>query len=138
LINLEQGIEQIKSDQAKLVRETSNLLGSLKEAQEKLDRRVQEFAADAKTAEERAAQDRLTAAEQLRANQEQLVKIGEQIKAGQERIDEVKAAAQRRVSKLVSPQPQPLNTPSVRKPPPQRPLQAAEPPAQNSRQPQVR
>ena len=140
MINLEQGIEQIKNDQAKLARENSDLLGSLKEAQEKLVLRVQEFASEAKAAEEKAARDRLTAAEQVRDNQEQLVKIGEQLKAGQDQIDQMKSAAQRRVSKLVSPQPQPSNAPAATpKPAPKLPpQQSGISPAQSSRQPQTR
>ena len=140
LISLEQGIEQIKTDQAKLARENSDLLGSLKEAQERLVLRVQELASDAKAAEENAARDRLTAAEQLRGNQEQMVKIGEQLKAGQDQIEQMKSAAQRRMSKLVSPQPQAANGPAATpKPAPMMPpKQSGTSPAQSSRQPQTR
>jgi len=140
LINLEQGIEQIKTDQAILARQNSDLLGSLREVQERLILRVQEFASDAKAAEEKAARDRLTAAEQLRGNQDQLVKIGEQLKAGQDQIDQLKSTAQRRVSKLVSPQPQPSNAPAATpKPAPKLPpQQSGILPAQSSRQPQTR
>jgi hypothetical protein len=139
LINLEQGIEQVKNDQAKLARENSALLGGLREAQEKFTLRVQEFVSDAKAAEERAARDRLTAAEQLKGNQEQLAKIGEQLKASQEQIDRLKAAPPRRMTKLVPPQPQPSNTPSTIKPAPQPPSQHARvPPTQTVRPPQTR
>jgi hypothetical protein len=141
LINLEQGIEQIKSDQANLARENSDLLGSLKEAQERLGLRVLEFASNAKAAEENAARDRLTAAEQLRGNQEQMVKIAEQLKAGQDQIEQMKGAAPRRISKFASPQPQAANGPTAATPKPapmMPPKQSATLPAQSSRQPQTR
>jgi len=139
LINLEQGIEQIKSDQAKLARENANLLGSLRDEQEKLVLRVQEFASEAKAAEEKAMRDRLTAAEQLRVNQEQLVKVGEQLKAGQDQIDQTKIAAQRRMSKLASPPSQVPGAPAATpKPAPKPPQQSGASRAQTSLQPQGR
>ena len=139
LINLEQGIEQIKSDQAMLARENANLLGSFREEQEKLVLRVQEFASEAKAAEEKAARDRLAAAEQLRVNQEQLVKVGEQLKAGQDQIDQMKTAAQRRVIKLASPPSQLSGAPAVTpKPAPKPPQQSGVSRAQTSLQPQGR
>jgi hypothetical protein len=137
LMNVEQGIEQIKSDQAKLARENSGLLGGLREAQEKLALRVQEFASDARTAEERAARDRSTAAEQLRGNQEQLLKIAEQLRASQEQVDQMKAAAQRRVTRLAPSQPSNISSPAKPAPKPPSPQVAASP-AQNPRQPLTR
>jgi hypothetical protein len=102
LINLEQGIEQTRNDQAKLARQTSDLLGGLTEAQQRLILRVEEFTREAKAAEEKAARDRLTAEERFRGNQEQLVKIGELLKTSQDQIEKLKSAAQRPVSKSAS------------------------------------
>jgi hypothetical protein len=139
LMSLEQGIEQIKSDQARLARDNSHLLSELMEAQEKLALHLQEFASDAKAAEERAARDRLAAAEQVRGNQEQLAKIGEQLRTSQEQVDQIKAAAQRRATRIPPSPPQPPNIASPARPAPKPPSpHAAVSPAQNSRQPLIR
>lgn len=139
LTNLEQGIEQIKSDQTRLARENSDLLGGLRQAQEKLALRVQEFASDAKAAEERAARDRLMAAEQLKGSQEQLLRFDEQLKARQDQVDQMKAAAQRRAAKPPpSPQQPPIAAlPAKPVPKPPSPQVAVSPP-QNTRQPLAR
>jgi len=135
LTNPEQGIEQIKADQARLARESSEHLGFLREMQQKLILRVQEFDSAVKAAEEKAAQDRLTAAEQFRANQEQLARIGEQLKANQEQIDRQKGVTQRRVARLGLSQPQPPDAPAMRKPAPKpRSPQVGVSPSQSSRQ----
>src|SRR5689334_11818823 len=68
LTGLAQGIEQIRTDQARLARESSDHQGTLKDMQEKLVLRIQELASELKAVEEKAAQDRLTAAEQLRGS----------------------------------------------------------------------
>jgi hypothetical protein len=135
LTGLTRGIEQIKSDQAR----RSEHQGKLEEMQEKLVLRVQELASALKAVEEKAAQDRLTAAEQLRASQEQLAGISAQLKASQEQIDRQKNGTQRRIARLAPPQPKPSNAPAAGKPAP-RPLapQAGASPAQGSRQLQPR
>jgi hypothetical protein len=139
LTDLAQGIEQIRTDQARLARESSELQGTLRDAQEKLVLRIQELASQVKAVEENAAQDRLTAAEQLRVSQEQLARIGEQLKASQEQIDRQKSGTQRRVAKLAPPQPQPPNAPVIRRPAPKpQPAQAGVSPAPSSRPPQTR
>lgn len=133
LTGLKQGIEQIKSDQARLARESSEHQGKLEEMQEKLVLRVQELASALKAVEEKAAQDRLTAAEQLRASQEHLAGISAQLKASQEQIRQ-KNGTQRRIARLAPPQPKPSNVPAAGKPAP-RPLtpQAGASPAPGSR-----
>ena len=140
LINLEQGIEQIRNDQAKLARQTSDLFGNLTEAQQKLIVRVQEFTSDAKALEEKAARDRLAVEERLRGNQEQLVKLGELLKTSQDQIDQLRSAAQRRMSKSASPPPQPSNAQTaaakLAPKPPSRRTEAS--PAQSARQSQAR
>jgi hypothetical protein len=139
LTGLAQGIEQIRTDQARLARESSELQGTVREMQEKLFLRVQELASEVKATEEKAAQDRLTAAEQLRVNQEQLARIGEQLRASQEQIDHRKSGTQRRVARLAPPQPQPSNAPVIRKPAPKpQAPQAGVLPAQSSRPSQAR
>jgi hypothetical protein len=112
LISLEQAIEQARSDQARLTRESAELMGNLNRAQEKLIQRIEELAGEIKAAEEKAAQYQLTAAEQLRGNQEQLAKIGEQLKASQQQVDP-KVGAQQRGRRLASPQPQLSNAPAA-------------------------
>jgi hypothetical protein len=140
LINLEQGIEQIRNDHAKLARHTSDLLGGLTEAQQKLFVRIQELTSDAKSAEEKAARDRLAAEERLRGNQEQLVRLGELLKASQDQIDQLKSAAQRRISRPASSPLQPSNaqTATAKPAPKPPPRQSEASPAQSARQSQAR
>lgn len=139
LTGLAQEIEQIKADQARQARESSELQGTVGETQEKLVLRIQELASEVKAAEEKAAQDRLTAAEQLRVNQELSAKLGEQLKASQEQIDHQKSGTQRRVARLAPPQSQPSNAAVIRKPAPKpQSPQAGVLPAPSSRPPQAR
>lgn len=113
LTNSEQEIEQIKASQARLVRESSELSSSLKEAQEKIVLLVAELASQSRAAEAMATRERQTTAEQLRANQDQLAKISEQLKAKQEQIDRLQD-----VVRLAPPQPKPANAPAIRRPAP--------------------
>jgi hypothetical protein len=118
LTNSDQEIEQIKASQARLARESSELASSLKEANEKIVLIVAELASQFRSADEMATRERQTTAEQLRANQDQLAKISEQLKAKQEQIDRLNAARQQGVVRLTASQPKPMNDPAIRRPAP--------------------
>ena len=85
LANLAQGIEQLKTNQAQRARDNAELAGHPNETQEQVARH------DAKLAEglkkprrKKLARDNLNMAEQLKASQEQIAGIAEQLRAGQE------------------------------------------------------
>lgn len=118
LTNSEQEIEQIKASQARLARESSELASSLKEANDKIAQLVAELASQFRSAEDMATRERQTAAAQLGANQDQLAKISEELKAKQEQIDRLNAARQQRVVRLAPSQPRPVNAPAIRRPAP--------------------
>lgn len=112
MTNMEQAIEQIKAEQFRRTRETADLAGPVKQLQEKLAAPVNELAAELRAAEEKAARDRATTAEQL-------AKINEQLKAYQEQIERRKAAAQlQRAATVTRPQPQTPTTSAAPKPAP--------------------
>jgi hypothetical protein len=113
LSNLAQGIEQLKTSQAQLARDTAELAGHLRETQEQMAQHDAELAKDLKATREEMARENLSMAGQLKANQEQIAGIGEQLKATQNRLA---APKQPRTPKLASPLPQQPNV--TRKPKP--------------------
>jgi len=132
LANLEQGIEEIKTAQAKSTGANAEFGNSLKLAQEKLALSVRDLANALRAAEERAMQERSAVAEQLKLNQEQLAKLSEQLKASQEQIDRLKSRVQR-AERSAPTQPAPSNAAS---PPPNAPATrsaAPKPPPQQAR-----
>jgi chromosome segregation ATPase len=85
LANVEQGIDQLKTGQAQMVRDNAVLAEHLKATQE-MARHNAELAEDLKAAQAQMARDNVNFAEQLKASQEQIANIAEQLKESQEQI----------------------------------------------------
>jgi hypothetical protein len=131
LSNLAQGIEQLKTSQAQLARDSAELAGHLKETQEQMAQHNAELAKDLKAAREEMARDNLSMAAQLKASQEQIAGIGELLKATQNRLA---APKQLRPQKLASPLPQQPNVTRKPKPAPKPQSPQADRLPQNSTQ----
>jgi hypothetical protein len=83
LANVEQGIDQLKTGQAQMVRDNAELAQHLKATQE-VARHNAELAEDLKAAQAQMARDNVNFAEQLKASQEQI--IAAQFKESQQQI----------------------------------------------------
>jgi hypothetical protein len=141
LTNLEQGIEQIKANQAMLNGANAELVKNQRQEQEKLTNSIGELAGELRTAVEKAARERSDVAEQIKAQQEQLISIDGQLKASQQQIERLKAAPlpQPRVVRATTPSPHTSVTPTAPKPAPRSPsVQARVPPQSLSPPPPAR
>ena len=114
LANVEQGIDQLKTGQAQMVRDNAELAEHLKAAQE-MARHNADVAEDLKAAQAQMARDNVNFAEQLRASQEQMVKIAEQLREGQEQVARLLASEQKPRPKTLVSSPAPIAN-STRKP----------------------
>ncbi len=116
LATLEQGINQLKTGQAQIVRDNAELAEHLKGVQE-MARHNADLAEDLKAAQAQMARDNANFAEQLRASQEQMAKIPEQLKEGQENVAHLLASEQKPRPKTLASSPPPIAN-STRKPVP--------------------
>jgi hypothetical protein len=104
LKGLEQGIEQIKTMQAKLARANAELADQISETQDKVARRTDELAANLKAAEEKTSLRDRNIDGQLRAGQETIASIGAQLRASQQEMDRLATSRQQRVERSASAQ----------------------------------
>jgi hypothetical protein len=104
LANVEQGIDQLKTGQAQMVRDNAELAEHLKATQE-----TQEM-----------ARNNADLAEQLKASHEQMANIAEQLKQSQEQIARLVASGQNQRPRTLASSPLPIAN-STRKPVPKRP-----------------
>jgi len=114
LANVEQGIDQLKTGQAQMVRDNAELAEHLKAAQE-MARHNADLAEDLTAAQAQMARDNVNFAEQLRASQEQMAKIAEQLREGQEQVARLLASEQKPRPKTLAFSPLPIAN-STRKP----------------------
>ena len=119
LANLEQGIEQLKTSQAQLARDSADLEGHLKETRDEMAQHNAELAKGLEAAQDEMVRENLNLTEQLKASQDQIAAIDEQLKATQERIDHPGAPTQPpRPVKLVPPaSPRPHASPTPKSTP---------------------
>ena len=101
LANVEQGIDQLKTGQAQMVRDNAELAEHLKATQE-------------------MARNNANLAEQLKANHEQMANIAEQLKQSQEQIARLVASEQKQRPRTLASSPLPIAN-STRKLVPTRP-----------------
>jgi hypothetical protein len=116
LANVEQGIDQLKTGQAQMVRDNAELAEHLKATQE-MARHNADLAEDLKTAQAQMARDNVNFAEQLSASQEQMANIAEQLKGSQEQIARLVASEQKQRPRTLASSPLPIAN-STRKPVP--------------------
>jgi hypothetical protein len=116
LANVEQGIDQLKTGQAQMVRDNAELAEHLKATQE-MARHNANLAEDLKAAQAKMARDNVSFAEQLKASQEQVADIAEQLKGSQEQIARLVASGQKPRPRTLASQPLPIAN-STRKPVP--------------------
>jgi hypothetical protein len=116
LANVEQGIDQLKTGQAQMVRDNAELAEHLKATQE-MARHNADLAEDLKAAQAKMARDNVNFAEQLRASQEQMANIAEQLKGSQEQIARLVASEQKQRPRTLASSPLPIAN-STRKPAP--------------------
>jgi len=114
LANLEQGIDQLKTGQAQMIRDNAELAEHLKAAQE-MARHNADLAEDLKAAQAQMARDNVNFAEQLRTTQEQMTKIAEHLKESQEQVARLLASDQKPRPKTLASSPPPIAN-SPRKP----------------------
>ena len=116
LANVEQGIDQLKTGQAQMVRDNAELAEHLKATQE-MARHNANLAEDLKAAQAQMARDNVNFAEQLKASQEQMANIAEQLKGSQEQIARLVASEQKQRPRTLASPPLPIAN-STRKPVP--------------------
>ena len=116
LANVEQGIDQLKTGQAQMVRDNAELAEHLKATQE-MARHNANLAEDLKAAQAQMARDNVNFAEQLKASQEQMANIAEQLKGSQEQIARLVASEQKQRPRTLASSPLPIAN-STRKPVP--------------------
>jgi chromosome segregation ATPase len=119
LANTVQGIDQLKSGQAQLVRDNAELAEHLKATQEAA-RHNADLAEDLKATLTQMARDNVNFAEQLKANREQMANITEQLKGSQEQIARLVASDQKPRPRTPASSPLPIAS-SSRRPVPPRP-----------------
>jgi hypothetical protein len=119
LANTVQGIDQLKSGQAQLVRDNAELAEHLKATQEAA-RHNADLAEDLKATLTQMARDNVNFAEQLKANREQMANITEQLKGSQEQIARLGASDQKPRPRTPASSPLPIAS-SSRRPVPPRP-----------------
>jgi hypothetical protein len=119
LANLEQGIDQLKTGQAQMVRDNAELAEHLKATQE-MARHNADLAEDLKAAQAKIARDNVNFTEQLKASQEQMADIAAQLKGSQQQIASLVASEQKQRPKppassalpIAAPKRQPVPTPA--------------------------
>jgi hypothetical protein len=116
LANVEQGIDQLKTGQAQMVRDNAELAEHLKATQE-MARHNANLAEDLKAAQAQMARDNVSFAGQLKASQEQMANIAEQLKGSQEQIARLVASVQKQRPKTLASPPLSIAN-STRKPAP--------------------
>jgi chromosome segregation ATPase len=114
LANLGQGIDQLKTGQAQIVRDNAELTEHLNAAQE-LARHNADLLDDLKSAQAQIARDNVNFAEQLKASQEQMARIAERLKEGQEHVARLLVSEQKPRPKTLVSSPPPMAN-STRKP----------------------
>ena len=119
LANVEQGIDQLKTGQAQIVRDNAELAEHLKAMQE-MARHNAALAEDLKVAQAQMARDNVNFAEQLKATQEQMANIAEQLKESQEQIARLVASGQKQRPRTLASSPLSIAN-STRKPVPTSP-----------------
>jgi hypothetical protein len=107
LANVEQGIDQLKTGQAQMVRDNAELAEHLKATQE-MARHNAELAEDLKAAQAQMARDNVNFAEQLKASQEQIANIAEQLRESQEQIARLVASEGRQGPRTLASSPLPI------------------------------
>ncbi len=95
LANVEQGIDQLKTGQAQMVRENAELAEHLKATQE-VARHNADLAEDLKATQAQMARDNVNFAEQLKASQGKMATIAEQLKESQEQIARLLVASEQK------------------------------------------
>jgi hypothetical protein len=131
LANVEQGIDQLKTGQAQMVRDNAELAEHLKATQE-MARHNANLAEDLKAAQAQMARDNVNFAEQLKASQEQMANIAEQLKGSQEQIARLVASEQKQRPRTLASPPLPIAN-STRKPVPTPPSPQVRVQTQDSR-----
>jgi hypothetical protein len=106
LANVEQGINQLKTSQAQMVRDNAELAEHLKDTQE-VARHNAELAEDLKAAQSRMARDNVNFAEQLKASQEQIANIAEQLRESQQQIARLVTSAGKQGPRTLASSPPP-------------------------------
>ena len=92
--NIEQGIDQLKTEQSQIARDGTELAGQLKATREAA-RRNSELTEELKAAQAQMARDISNLAGQLKATQDLMAAIADQIKEGQEQVAQFVAAEQK-------------------------------------------
>ena len=92
--NTEQGIDQLKTEQSQIVRESTELAEQLKATREAV-RRNSELTEELKATQAQMARDISNLAGQLKATQDRMAAIADQIKEGQEQVAHLIAAEQK-------------------------------------------
>jgi chromosome segregation ATPase len=119
LAYLEQGIDQLKTGQAQMVRENGELTEHLKAMQE-MAHHSTDLAEDLKAARAQMARDNVNFVETLTASQEQIANIAGQLKESQEQIARPVASEQRQRPRTPASSPLPIPS-TARKPVPTTP-----------------
>ncbi len=101
LANVEQGIDQLKTGQAQMVRDNAELAEHLKATQD-VARQNADIAEDLKAAQAQMARDNVNFAVQLKASQEQMANIAEQLKGSQEQIARLAAPGQKQRTRTLA------------------------------------
>jgi chromosome segregation ATPase len=114
LANLGQGIDQLKTGQAQIFRDNAELAEHLNAAQE-LVRHNADLVEDLKAAQALIARDNVNFAEPLKASQEQMARIAERLKEGQEHVARLLVSEQKPRPKTLVSSPPPMAN-STRKP----------------------
>jgi len=112
LANLGQGIDQLKTGQAQIVRDNAELT---EHAAQELVRHNADLLEDLKSAQAQMARDNVNFAEQLKASQEQMARIAERLKEGQEHVARLLVSEQKPRPKTLVSSPPPMAN-STRKP----------------------
>jgi hypothetical protein len=120
--NMEQGIDQLKTEQSQIAREGTELAEQLKATREAA-RRNSELSEELKATQAQMARDISNLAGQLKATQDLMASIADQIKDGQEQVAHLIAAEKQRAARRA------LAKPAT-------PLAGAQPPVPKRPQPQ--
>ena len=105
LANIAQGIEQLKTERSQMADENAKLVEQLKATRENA-RRNAELYEDLKATQARTAQQVGNVADQLKANQDTLAAMAEQLKETQEQVAHLVAAEQKqRAARKLVPKP---------------------------------
>jgi hypothetical protein len=94
LANVEQGIDQLKTEQSQMVRDTAELTEHLK-ATEEIARHNADLTEDLKATQAQMARDNGNLADQLKASQDLMTGIAEQLRQSQEQVARLVASEQK-------------------------------------------